>query len=66
MATFTRLQLRTPVTDSANFSGARDFELVNNLNTTAYFNIEGTDNKDIFNLRITTSGTNPLITVIIK
>tara|TARA_Y100000114_G_scaffold127169_1_gene123726 strand:+ start:591 stop:962 length:372 start_codon:yes stop_codon:yes gene_type:complete len=55
MATFTRLQLRTPVTDSANFSGARDFELVNNLNTTAYFNIEGTDNKDIFNTASLTS-----------
>jgi len=41
MATFTRLQLRTYQTDSANFSGARTFELVNNLNTTAYFNIEG-------------------------
>lgn len=41
MATFTRLQLRTYQTDSADFSGARTFELINNLNTTAYFNIEG-------------------------
>ena len=49
MATFTRLQLRTYQTDSANFSGARTFELVNNLNTTAYFNIEGVNGKDVFN-----------------
>lgn len=41
MATFTRLQLRTYQTDSADFSVARTFELVNNLSTTAYFNIEG-------------------------
>ena len=49
MATFTRLQLRTYQTDSADFSGARTFELINNLNTTAYFNIEGVNGKDVFN-----------------
>ena len=49
MATFTRLQLRSYVTDSADFSGDRDIELVNNLPTTAYFNIEGVNGKDIFN-----------------
>ena len=43
MATFTRLQLRTRQNDTDDFSsgGARDFSLVNNNNTTAYFNIEG-------------------------
>ena len=49
MATFTRLQLRTYQTDSADFSGARNFSLENNLSTTAYFNIEGVNGKDIFN-----------------
>ena len=49
MATFTRKELRTPVTDSDNFSGDRDFSLVNNSTTTAYFNIEGIGGKDIFN-----------------
>jgi len=49
MATFTRSELRTYQTDSANFSGARTFSLVNNLPTTAYFNIEGVNGKDIFN-----------------
>jgi len=49
MATFTRLQLRTYQTDSEDFLGARTFELVNNLSTTAYFNIEGTNGKDVFN-----------------
>ena len=49
MATFTRKELRTPVTASDNFSGDRDFSLVNNSTTTAYFNIEGIGGKDIFN-----------------
>lgn len=49
MATFTRLQLRTYQTDSADFSGARNFSLENNFKTTAYFNIEGVNGKDIFN-----------------
>lgn len=41
MATFTRLELRNYVKDTADFSGDRNFELVNNASTTAYFNIEG-------------------------
>ena len=49
MATFTRLQLRNYVTDSADFSGNRDFQLENNASTTAYFNIEGVNGKDVFN-----------------
>ena len=48
MAIFTRRELRTPVTDSANFSGDRDFSLVNNATTTAYFNIEGINGKEVF------------------
>ena len=55
MATFTRLQLRNTVTDSADFSGARDFQLENNASTTAYFNIEGVNGKDIFNTASLTS-----------
>jgi len=55
MATFTRLQLRTYQTDSADFSGARNFSLENNLNTTAYFVIEGVNSKDIFNSASITS-----------
>ena len=49
MAQFTRRQLRNYVNDSSHFSGDRDFSLVNNLSTTAYFNIEGVNGKDIFN-----------------
>ena len=49
MATFTRRQLRNYVNDSVNFSGDRDFSLVNNATTTVYFNIEGVNGKDIFN-----------------
>ena len=51
MATFTRRRFTesTPVLDSADFSGARNFKLVNNATTTAYFNIEGINNKDVFN-----------------
>lgn len=49
MAQFTRRQLRNYVNDTSNFSGDRDFSLVNNLSTTAYFNIEGVNGKDIFN-----------------
>jgi len=49
MANFTRLQLRTYQTDTSNFSGPRNFSLENNLSTTAYFNIEGVNGKDIFN-----------------
>ena len=49
MANFTRLQLRTYQTDTFDFSGARNFSLENNLRTTAYFNIEGVNGKDIFN-----------------
>ena len=55
MATFTRRQLRDPVTDTDDFEGNRDFELANNSNTTAYFNIEGVNNKDIFNTASLTS-----------
>ena len=55
MATFTRLELRNYVTDSADFSGNRDFQLENNASTTAYFNIEGVNSKDIFNTASLTS-----------
>ena len=55
MATFTRLQLRTRQTDSADFSSARNFSLVNNSSTTAYFNIEGVDGYDVFNSASLTS-----------
>ena len=43
MATFTRKQLRTRQTDTADFTdgGARNFSLVNNSDTTAYFSMEG-------------------------
>ena len=50
-SSYTRTELRNRTTASENFA-ANDsvtFELVNNLNSTAYFNIEGTNNKDIFN-----------------
>ena len=51
MATFTRLQLRTAQNDTKNFTVAdpRTMSLENNLSTTAYFNIEGVNGKDIFN-----------------
>ena len=49
MAIFTRLQLRTYQTDTSDFLGVRNFSLENNLRTTAYFNIEGVNDKDIFN-----------------
>ena len=55
MAQFTRRQLRNYVNDTSNFSGDRDFSLVNNLSTTAYFNIEGVNSKDIFNTASLTS-----------
>ena len=58
MATFTRLQLRSYVTDSANFAADRDMEVKNNLPTTAYFNIEGVNGKDIFNSASISSLTN--------
>ena len=41
MATFTREQLRTRQQNNADFSSAKNFSLVNNISTTAYFNIEG-------------------------
>ena len=43
MATFTRTDLRSRQTDSADFTsgGSRNFRLINNANVTAYFNIEG-------------------------
>ena len=41
MATFTRKQLRTRQTDTADFNGNRDFSLVNNSSGSAYFNMEG-------------------------
>ena len=42
MPSFTREQLRSFTTNSANFTAqAYDFELVNNATTTAYFAIEG-------------------------
>jgi len=41
MATYTRLDLRTWQTDSADFTTARNFSLVNDLDTTAYFTMEG-------------------------
>jgi len=55
MATFTKRQLRNYVNDSANFSGNRNFSLANNATTTAYFNIEGVNSKDIFNTASLTS-----------
>ena len=41
MATFTRLQLRTRQQNNVDFASAKDFSLVNNLEGTTYFNIEG-------------------------
>lgn len=49
MATFTRKELRTPQTNDANFTSAKNFSLVNNAGTTAYFNIEGVNGYDVFN-----------------
>ena len=49
MATFTRKELRTRQQDTANFTGVRTFELVNNGSANSYFNIEGVNGKDIFN-----------------
>lgn len=55
MATFTRLELRNYVTDTNDFSGDRNFQLENNASSTAYFNIEGVNSKDIFNTASLTS-----------
>ena len=63
MATFTRLELRNYVTDTDDFSSARNFSLENNVSTTAYFNIEGVRYwngtqhvyKDVFNTASITS-----------
>ena len=55
MATFTRLQLRTPQTNDVNFTAAKNFSLVNNISTTAYFNIEGVNGYDVFNSASLTS-----------
>ena len=52
---FTRRELRTPQTHSANFTSAKSFSLVNNATTTAYFNIEGVNGYDIFNSASCTS-----------
>ena len=41
MPAFTRKQLRNFTTNSADFSSAQTFTLVNNATTTAYFAIEG-------------------------
>lgn len=55
MATFTRLQLRTTQTDTKNFTVPRTMSLENNISTTAYFNIEGVNGKDVFNSASLTS-----------
>ena len=55
MATFTRRELRTPQTNDANFTSAKNFSLVNNATTTAYFNIEGVSGYDVFNSASCTS-----------
>ena len=54
MATFTREELRTRQTHSANFTSAISFSMENNTFSTAYFNIEGArlgngNFKDVFN-----------------
>ncbi len=58
MATYTRLDLRTWQTDSADYTvDSRNFRLINNVSSTAYFTIEGVRYwdgsnfiyKDIFN-----------------
>ena len=55
MALFTRRELRTPQTNDANFTSAKNFSLVNNATTTAYFNIEGVSGYDVFNSASCTS-----------
>jgi len=64
MATFTRRELRSRQINSANFSSAVSWSLVNNLKTQTYFTIEGGvvpegngERKNIFN---TASITNPV------
>ena len=59
MPSFTREQLRTFTTNSADFTAvAHTFTLVNNSSTTAGFSMEGDDSKDIFNSSSITSLTN--------
>lgn len=55
MAIFTRLELRTPQTNDADFTSAKNFLLKNNISTTAYFNIEGVNGYDVFNSASLTS-----------
>jgi len=50
MPTYTRQQLKNGVTASANIkAGDNEVILVNNASSTAYFNIEGVNGKDLFN-----------------
>lgn len=50
-SSYTRDELRNGITASEDFDGVDPvtFTLENNANTTAYFNIEGVNGKDIFN-----------------